>query len=72
MIKLRNRGIQLKALYYALLTVVMFLAFFAANYFGIVNMTSQLSPAKWVLLFFWYMAFLWMGDRLIKRVILIK
>lgn len=71
MIKIKG-NLKIMALYYALLTGFMFLAFFAASYFKIVNMTSQLPPYKWVLLFFWYMAFLWIGDRLIKRVILIK
>lgn len=71
MMKLKNRRYG-KPVYFALLTGFMFLAFFAATWAGIVNMSSDLPPQKWVILFFWYGAFLWVGDAIIKRFILIK
>ena len=55
--------------HYVLLTGVLFGAFYAASYFGIVTQTQPLSGMKWLGLFLWYFAFISIGDQLIHRVL---
>jgi len=55
--------------HYLLLTGVLFLDFFTANWLGFVSMNSELSTQKWILLFVWYYIFISIGDQFIHRII---
>lgn len=55
--------------HYVLLTGILFGAFFLASYSGIVNMNSELTTGKWILLYFWYFLFISIGDQLIHKVL---
>lgn len=55
--------------HYILLVGVLFVAFFGLNYLGIVQMDSELSVQKWIVLFIWYYAFISIGDQIIHKII---
>jgi hypothetical protein len=62
---MKKYNFYLDMFHYFLLTLVLFLAFFSLNKFGFVNMSSSLTPFKWVGLFVWYFIFIVLGDKLI-------
>ena len=56
-------------LHYFILTGVLFLAFFTANFSGLVGVNESVSAGKWILLFIWYFLFISIGDQLIHWVL---
>jgi len=64
---MKKYNFYLDAFHYILLTAVLFLAFFSATWFGFVNMSATLSTGRWIVLFFWYLIFIIVGDKIIHK-----
>jgi type IV secretory pathway TraG/TraD family ATPase VirD4 len=65
--KILNKFLTIKNIVYSIfMTIMMFISFYTASYFSIVNVTSNLTIYKSIVLFVWYFLFIFAGNIIIK------